>query len=305
MASVGENRVTSFSQHQKMMGIISRTQSRLAQTQIQISSGQVSQDYAGLSGKVEYLSALESKMKGAKQYMESNAVVTSRLRTMSVAVDGVLEIAGDARKLITTARSVYITEKGVLMPQAKALLKNISEQLNTSLGGRFLFGGSKTDSPPVAEEIPDNVVSGVPDNGYYSGDSHKISTRISEAFNMEYGVTADEAGFQKLITAINKAYHAIDAQNPTGLGSAMDLVTEAIDGINSIKSRIGNNIVNVNNANAVHSKLEIYWKGLAGEVTDTDIVSATTQVQFDSAILQASFQAFAKVSNLKLTDYLR
>ncbi len=299
------SRTTTLGQHLKMMETIASTQNNLSTLQQQISSGRKASDYQGMAGQVEFVGIMDNKIRLADQYLNSNETVLSRLKTMGESVKSTISIVTETRQLITISRGSSISEKGALMQQAKALMARLSDQLNANLGGRYLFSGTKTDTRPVPDAIPENITLGVPDDAYYSGDNEVLSSRISDSFNMQYGITANDPAFQKLITAINLTHNAINNRDFDNLGKAMDIAGTALDGINAIQSNINNNIININNANASQKHLKIYWQNLSSEITETDIVSATARLQVDNAVLQATYQSFARISSIKLSDYLR
>lgn len=298
-------RISTFSQHQKLLQNVGNSQSRLAILQNQISSGKTAEKYSDLSGQVEFLGALENKVRASSQYIESNEVVKSRLKTMDVATNSLININTDLRKLIATARSVYITEKDILIQQAKSMLKNVSDQLNSSVGGRYIFAGSKIDNPPVVEDIGTNITAGIPDAAYYTGDDVILQSKVNDKFSMAYGVTANDMAFQNMIASINLTIDALNNQNADVLETSMQLANDSLQGLGRIQANINNNTVNIDNANDVHESLKLYWKGLVESQTNTDLIAASTKVAIDESILQASFQVFAKISSLRLSDYLR
>ena len=59
------------------------------------------------------------------------------------------------------------------------------------------------------------------------------------------------------------------------------------------------------NINTRHGSFKLYFLGVKEEIGNADLVSVSTQVAINQGILQASFQAFAKINSLKLADFLR
>ncbi len=297
-------RVSTYAQHSKLITNVTDTQARLGFLQNQISSGRKSENFAGFAGRVEFITSLENKIRGANQYIESNTVIKTRLKTMDVAITNIMDLTTDLRDLIAGARSPYITEKGVLIQQAQSMLNSLSNQLNANLGGRYLFAGSKTDSPPVLESIPDTLVPNTADDGYYTGDNVDLKARFNDKFETVYGVRANDQGFQDLVLAIKQTITAIDTGSFEGLENAFATTEVARERILSIQTQINNNIVNIDTANDEHQTLKLYWKGISDTELNTDTIEASTQVAIDQALLQAAFQAFAKISSLKLSDFI-
>jgi hypothetical protein len=57
-------------------------------------------------------------------------------------------------------------------------------------------------------------------------------------------------------------------------------------------------------ANDRHEAQDVYWKGVQEDKLNADVVALATKLSSDSATLQATFQTFARINNLKLSDYL-
>lgn len=299
-------RVTTFSYHQRLMTDYSRSQIALTDIQRQTSSGKIARTFEDLNGKVEIVNALENKLKNIDQNMDSNNQIVSHMETTVRAVDDVVKITDDVIKLLVLARSATQAQYPVFAEQLKGKLNNIAGLLNTNISGRYLFAGSKTDTRPVIEPVPDSLIPGVGDDSYYRGNNEKLTARVSENFLMEYGVKANDPGFQNLIAGINLA---IKTMQSGGTGSSFDasftLLNKASDEVNAISAHINANIVMMRETNEFLDSTKAYIFGLYGTETSTDLVTASTEAAVHQGILQASFSIFAKVSSLKLSDYLR
>lgn len=299
------SRISTYSYHQRLLSDYTGVQANLADMQRQISSGKLAQNFEELNGKVERVNALESKLKVMNQNMESNSQIASQLQTMGDATEQIIEITDDAIKLLTTAQSATQTQYPIFAQQLKNMLTSVAGLLNSNSSGRYLFAGGKTDTRPVIEPVPDNYATGVPDESYYQGDNEVMTARISEGFLLEYGVNANEEGFQNLIASFNAAINALGSNNQNLLKTSFSLMVSSADDINGIKARINANMVAVEDANKFINTTKSYILGIYGEETSADLPSLSTEVALQQAVLQASFQAFAKISALNLADFLR
>jgi len=188
---------------------------------------------------------------------------------------------------------------------AAAALNNIEDQMNVSVEGRYLFSGSKTSTPPITDLTSIAITTpGVAEDNYYNGNSVKISARVSDAFEMQYGVTGDNIAFQNLISGIKTAISGDAANNTQTLQQAFQMVTDAVDGLATVRAEVNSNMASLNSVNEQHQNLRLYWKEAISIETDTDIAEASILVAANQTLLQASFQTFASLSRLRLTDYL-
>lgn len=299
------SRVSTFGMHQTTISDSLRVQSRLANTQNQLSSGLKSSDFEGLHGSVETFVQMEGKMKKTASFLQTNTLVLARLQTTEVALDQVIDIADDFKNLLIVRNNAASGNNVEFAVSARALLESLGAQLNTTQEGRYLFGGTKTDTPPVVSPIPGSAVPGVPDDGYYQGNDQDLSARVQENYEVPYGVRANDPAFQKLIAAINLGMTADASGSSELLSQATTLVTQAIEDVIAVRAKVQQNTVNITDINERHTQLNLYWKGYTESISKTDITSASIEIAMDQAVLQASFQAFATISSLKLTDYIR
>ncbi|MCH2546193.1 MAG: hypothetical protein MK052_01085 [Alphaproteobacteria bacterium] len=298
-------RVSTYAMHQTTLGDVTRLQANLAKLQNQISSGVKANDFEGLNGQVETFVQFEGKIKKTQTFIENNTVTLSRMQTTDVALDQIISIADDFQDLLIQRRNPVSGDSLQFEISARAMLEATAAQLNTAQEGRFLFGGTRTNIPPVTTPVPGSNSIGVPDDGYYVGNDTNLFARVQETFEVQYNVRANEAGFQKLFAAMNMGLSADASGSQDQLVAATTLVTEALDEIISVRARVQQNIVNVEEINERHEQLNLYWKGLNEKIIKTDLLSASTEVAMGEAILQASFSSFSRLNQLRLTDFLR
>ncbi len=146
-------RITSFAIHQLNLARTLATQTRLFNAQIQISSGQVSQDYTGLALDSRRLVSLKNAQLEAKNYIGSIDVTDRRMQDMETTVTGAMDIASRLRVLLVDALNLDNASVMALNLQAESLLRELVGQLNVKQDDRFLFAGSRTDTLPIDLDV--------------------------------------------------------------------------------------------------------------------------------------------------------
>jgi flagellar hook-associated protein 3 FlgL len=282
-----------------------KSQADLATLNQQISSGKKATTFQGLHGSVERVNAFENKLKNTNQYIESNTLVGARLQVMGNAVDDVAKLADDVLKLIMQSKGANAGQFSSFMSIMEANINQVAAQLNTNIGGSYLFGGGKTATPPVKVPVPDNAAIGIPDSRYYDGNDEVTTARVTDTLLLDYGIKASDDGFQKLFAAMKTAVEAYKTGNQPLLEQALGLANQATEGVNVIKSRINGNIVILQDANTFHESTKAYVSGVYGEAVSTDTVAASVELSINNSVLQASFQAFSRITGLNLSDFLR
>lgn len=299
---MGVTRVGNVALYNNTLNDITTTQKRLAQLQEQISSGIKAQDFAGMNGQVEQYTLLEAKIRTTTSQMEGNSLNLSRINTADQAMSQAIEIADKMEDLIVQARNATIGTTVDMPAIMKDYLKDLQGALNINFEGRYLMGGTNTSTPPV----PD-ILQGPPgvNSGYYQGSEHDIVYRRDERTEYSFPIRADDPAFQKIIAAAKLAIDGFTGGSSGVLGSALDLMQEGQADLNVARAKVNSTAISVEQTNEQLGALKLYWKGVTEEVGKTDLLAASTEVSNHEAVLQAAFAVFARLSQLRLTDYLR
>ena len=281
-------------------------QGDIAELTRQISSGREAKDFKGLGTKTRLILDLESKLSSAKRYVGDNNIALVRLNGMKESIGSLLQIATSLRNNITIERSAAQNDLP-LAELSRAQLSQVRDALNKSISGRFLFSGARTDDAPVGDIVNVSNLSpttGLPTANYYLGDDGAVEILISDQLTINYGITANNDSIQKLVGALHMAINAEGASDGA-LESALDLVNEALEGVVGLENEVNNNIQIISSTNDIHENFKTYLNQTLGEEVGVDVVEATTQLSLNQTLLQATFQNFARISNLKLVDFLR
>ncbi len=295
-------RVTTQALHQTTLGDVTRVQSNIANLQNQISSGRKTDNFQGLGNQVEHFVQLESRISKSETYIENNAIVLSRVNTTRVVVDDIIDLVDDIENFIVSSRNVGANESLDFNNQISSMRDRLDEMLNTNFDGRYLFGGTRTNAPPISDN-PVPLTPGVPDANYYEGSSEDVVARVDDNIEINYGVRADAEGFQKVYAAISLAIESEGGSDPER-ANALDLIQDGLQDIIAEQTTVNSNIVAIENITARHNDLQTYWAGVSGSLINTDIVEASTQLAVDQTVLQAAFQSFASLNRLRLIDFL-
>lgn len=297
-------RVSTYAFQQRALNDSSSVQQRLFDLQQQISSGIKTREFSGLSGQVEQFVGLEAKVNQYKQYEDNNQVILTRLRTTNTALDQIVDAVDKLKALIVARRNPVSSAELSFPQQLESVKDQIAAQLNTNVGGRYLFGGTRTDVPPVIEPVPDPVVTGTPDDVYYQGSKEDVVARLQDNVELAYNVRADNSAFQKVFASIAQAIDGHNDDSDDKLKVAVDLAQQGINELIAVQANVNSNILVVEGINDGLESRRLYFKGVTEQLSKTDILEASTQVSLDNAVLTASFQTYARINSLRLSDFL-
>ncbi len=299
-------RVGTYALHQRTLGDASKVMADLADAQGQLSSGLKTRSYEGIASQTEQLLSLESKLSRADIYQSSNSLALTRINSTSAALDQVIDTATSIKNLIVQRRNGVTGVNLAFGQQLRSYWQALTSQLNSNLEGRYLFSGSSTDTPAVDDTtFPTLVTPGVADDGYYRGSKSDIALQADDNTSLTYNVRADDEGFQKIFAGLAMANSGDAAKSDDQLAQAFDFVSQGLTDIIATQATVNANKVTVEQINQRQQSLQVYWKGVKESIVNADMVGISTQVAINQGILQASFQAFAKINSLRLSDFLR
>lgn len=299
-------RISTYAVFNNTLRNVNNTQSSLFGLQDQISSGLKTRNFEGLNGQVEQFVQLEGKIDKTKAYEQNNAVAISRLRTTDQALSQVVDVTDDIENLMVLRRNASFADKIAFEEQITAKMEAIASELNVKFDGRYLFGGTRTNTQPVITDpqIPMPLENGTLDTGYYQGSKEDIMLRADDQVLLNTSVRADNEAFQKIFGAVALALEGHTEEDDEILKQAIDMIQSAQADLTAVQATVNTNIITLTDINERHENLRLYWQGVTEEVSKTDILAASTQVAVDEAVLQASFQAFAGINQLRLVDFL-
>ncbi len=301
-------RVANLAQHQRNLAYILNAQERLTTGQIQISSGRVSQQYSGISRQARQLVNAEMSHLRTAQFIENNNTVDKRLTTMESNVSQMFDVLVEYKALLVNALNANNSTDLALPTQAQAMLNQITALLNVEEDGRFLFSGSRTDRAPVAQSgLPGSYTiptADVPNPTYYSGDGVKFSVRADKSFDLQYGVIANEQGFERALRSLHMVIIGTPNDRPT-MDDALKVVGQALNDLADTRTRIGAARATLGRINLMHEDFLLFTEKTISDIENVDVTKIITEMSAAQTAVEASFMTIARLSRLNLTSYLR
>ncbi len=304
-------RVADFAQYQLTLSYTMRTQSSVAERQIEIASGKRAQQYSSISTDASELVNIERSVARTEQFNRNIDQALTRLGIMESSVAIMVERATEVLAIMSSAISGENINDVPLQEFSATFLAEAESLLNTSHEDRYLFAGSQTDAPAVdladAAYTPQAGLPGVftADFDYYQGDNLNLSVRADETFETSYGITADEPAFEEMLRALSYMDYAGANLDGAVLEQAYTMMKSAVDGLSDIRGRIGASSKVLEAASSGHDDYLTYATNLVSTLEDVDVAEATTRLAQDEVQLQGSYLAISRISDLSLLNYLR
>ena len=308
------SRVTNLSSTRLINSLILKSQERINEQQIRLTTQQKSQDYLGIGDDASRLLTVESSLRGIDQFVKNNAFIDMRMETMLNSMDAVGDILKEVRTLVRD-----VLEDGTLDGIDKNDFTEIKMDqlegfLNVKMNGRFLFSGTKTDTQPVnagdLADAPtfdaDGVTTTAEPSFFYQGDDNQVKARIDEGVTLEYGVKANNEGFEKLIRAI-RLVKSTDLSDANVLGKfqhALNLLNESADKIVAVELNTGVKFQQLASTTRSLKDTKSILDGVVDEIERADTFEAVSILNQVQTQLEASYATAVRVSSLSLTRFL-
>lgn len=295
-------RVSTFGHSSSILQNALNTQAKMAEKQIQESTGYISSTYAGLGTDAGHIVDLEVSVERASSYIDAAEQAVSRIEIMYSALDGVNEILTDARASLSTLTTDEDTS--TLQASAESYLEDIVSFLNTQYQGRYLFSGSSTTTQPV--DLSSYSATSLTDvnTDYYQGDDTTISVKVGDERTVSYGVTADSEGLEQAIRALSYLANA-DPLDTEELDDIGEILIDAQDAVIYLQSSLGMKSSTLETIAANEEEFVASASDLAIELKSVDIAQVAVDVANYETQLEASYAALGTVTDLSLLDYLR
>ena len=299
------NRVATFAFTNQMISENMRLQTKYSDINTQISSGLKSQDYKGIARDSQYLLAIESSQSKLSAYNSNANTAMADINIMYTTITKIEEMANMMLSNVTTALGGNQVPDTITADQANNALLETAGLLNMKAGGRYLFSGSDIDTAPVNLNDPAWVPQTSPstvNSDYYQGDNVRTSVQVSETYSSVYGITSDNAAFEKLLRAYN-----LLSTNPAGNAEkteAFNLIQESISEIGNLKGLLSVQANSIEKQVDKNEQDRSYLQELTSFIKETDIPSASVRLTEIQGQLEASYSASVRILQLSLVNYL-
>lgn len=147
-------RIAPFAQQQLILQQMLNVQARTYDAQVQIATDKKSQDYAGIAKDSERLISLETTRTRTEQFLGNIRIQDQRIQLIDLGLETLDTAAREMRGVLDTALNSPAAFEGDLATLAANTRQLVLDVLNSRDGNRYLFGGTRSDSPPVSLDPP-------------------------------------------------------------------------------------------------------------------------------------------------------
>lgn len=171
------------------------------------------------------------------------------------------------------------------------MLKAIISLANTEVSGRYIFGGTKTDTIPFSQ------------NGTYNGNNDAFTIKSDKNATMAVGSDGSTV-FKALFTTLSTFKTALENNNVSGIQNAMDNLDTGFDTITNKISDVGSKMMRMEVRGKILEDMNLSNTERLSKIEDADIAEAIMNLKSVEFAYQATLAASSKVMGLSLVNYL-
>lgn len=305
---------------------------------VEIATGFVTDKAAHLGGDVSGLLSIDRSLARLETYRVNTAEATTITSIMQSTLE---EIQNSSESLSQDLLKVELTQTDEMMNTLSALaesgLDQIANSLNRSIGGRFLFSGTATDTPPLVSSEDmlaeletvlagqttaagveaaldtwfDTAGGGFESFAYQGSSTSLAAMRLSDTDSAQVDIRADDRVFRDTLKAVAKAVLAssndlsFSREVKTELISSAGLdlqasqvqVVELRAGLGALESRIEETVTR-NSSERTATMIA------RSELVGTDEYEAATAYENTRSQLEAIYAITVRSSRMSLVEYM-
>jgi flagellar hook-associated protein 3 FlgL len=289
-------------------------QAKLFETQNQLATGKRINSPSDDPTGAAQLVGLSESSKITAQYQDNILAARIRLEQEDTALGSVGDVLQRVREL--TIQALNDTngpqERRAMAAEIRQLADEVMGLANRTGGnGQFMFSGFQVLTTPFSETAPGFFT--------YAGDAGQRQIQIGSARQIADGDSGQAVfmgipdgggvgGFESIFTTLETLASDLEAGNPpTGNppnGATLDQIDRAMNQLLEFRASVGARLNALDNQENINAAMLIQLEQTRSTVEDLDYAEAASRLSRESVALQAAQQAFVKVQNLTLFNYI-
>lgn len=297
---------TSYIQQQSVDTML-RQQKQLADTQLQVSTGQRVLSPSDDPVAAVKILGLERERNISEQYLANADVAESRISKAETTLSSATDIVQRIRELAIQGLndSNDASARAGIAAEIRELNESLLSLANTTdSNGEYLFSGYQSFTQAFD-----------PTTYAYNGDSGQRNLRVGSDYTVEvtepgdqlFVITNADATVQSVFQTIDDFANALST-NSVGTapnnGEFLDNMSTALDTITSARTRMGSKINAIDQQRSINNDSLTSLDTSLTKLKDLDYAEAISRLNAQTTGLQAAQQAYVKVQGLSLFNFL-
>jgi flagellar hook-associated protein 3 FlgL len=281
-------------------------QTRLFKTQNQLSVGKRIVNPADDPVGSAQLIGLSETAKTTAQFQRNILAVRTRLELQDSALGSVGDAVQRVRELTVSALNDTkgVEERTAIAAEIRQLADEVMGLANRKDGnGQYMFAGYQVLTVPFSETAP-GVFS-------YAGDQGQRQIQIGPARQVADGdpgqavfmdISDGGGGFEDVFTTLETLASDLEANAPNP--GSLDQLDRVIDHLLGFRATAGARLNALESQENINEALLVQLEQTRSTIEDLDYAEAASRLSQESVTLQAAQQAFVRVQNLNLFNFI-
>jgi flagellar hook-associated protein 3 FlgL len=226
-------------------------------------------------------------------------LAADELNSADTALEGIATVANRALQIgVQFGNDTYsASDRAAAAVEVDGLFSQAVALLNTTFGGRYIFGGFKDDAPPFHGD------------GSFSGDENVRKVEIAPGLYQAASVNANAIvkgsnGGADLMTTLQDLSAALTANDGPGIRANFDRLNLCIEQLAAGRTQVGMEQDAFRAAVSTATSATADETVKIGRLLDADILDASTRLASAQYALNATLTATAKTLSMSLADKL-
>lgn len=305
-------RVATLMHSQAMLAELSRTQRSLLDAQTQVSTGKRINEFADAPADLGALMAARGADSRTADFLASAKSIRARLDMQDTHLDELGAITADLKQTILDA--IGNGSGAALQAELDGVFSRMVSILNTQIDGKYIYGGTRQDVPPVTVNSLSDLVALPATADAFQNNAIAQTGRIDTNQVITFGQLASDLGapaFEALrqIMSFNAGPNGpfgndLSEAQTSYLTSLIPQLSAVSEGVNNLLAANGVAYRAADEAVERHGDARATLAAMISDIEDVDMAEAITKLNAAQTALQASAKTYATVQGLSLLDYL-
>ncbi|WP_195335634.1 hypothetical protein [Paraclostridium bifermentans] len=259
---------------------------------------------------------LNNEIKYAEKHNQNVEEVVGWMNNTDANLEEFGTLLGDIKNsILKVGNGTYSDEEmKAIQAEMNEKIKALGETLNTTHGGRYMFGGTSVDEPPVQIEEKDGVVTLKLNPNINAED---LKAEISDGINLDYNVSASEIfnkdgknyldSINDLSKLMNDIANGVDVEDNKKelLGDVKKNIDDFFNHTVDTRTKFGVKVNTAEKIKDLNDENILNMKGVLSLEQDVNYVDKFIELKSAEMVYNASIQVGAKLIQPSILDYLR
>jgi flagellar hook-associated protein 3 FlgL len=301
-------RVTKSMIYRQVMQDLGRATERLGRDQLQIATGRDINKPSDNPVDAQAVLSLQSKIKEIDRYLTNVDNGATQIDLIDNAMATLTNLVGRMQEIAIQGGNDTASSDttDILAAELDQLIDNMVEVANTQVDGKYLFGGTNTQTKPyaAARDSSTNRITAVSATGVISGIFYR---EVAAGTRLQTNVSG-EAVFNGSVPLFDLAMELRDAlvsNDHEAIRNTLDRMEELTQLISITRTQLGARGEQLQSLRERLVDTRLQLTELKSDKEDVDLTAAVAQLAQDELQYQAALSAATNLMRTNLVDFVR